>query len=87
MVKGHGSEPRVEFDKQLLQFPAVLPFADGSEAEVTVSNPLPYEIEIYSLDYDKQYLEEEEVNSTSLCDFIDSDSLLSYIDIEVGERL
>ena len=66
MVKGHGSEPQVEFDRQLVQFPAVLPFADGSEAEVTVSNPMPYSIEIYSLEYDKQYLEEEEVRKKLL---------------------
>ena len=61
VVKGHGSEPRVEFDRQMVQFPAVLPFADGSEAEVLVSNPQPYAVEIYSLEFDKQYLEEEEV--------------------------
>ena len=46
-----------------MEFPAVLPFAEGSEAEVVVSNPLPYAIEFYSLEYDKQYLEEEEVSS------------------------
>lgn len=63
MVKGYGSEPRVEFDKQMVQLPAVLPFADGSEAEVLISNPQPYAVEIYSLEFDKQYLEEEEVGS------------------------
>ena len=63
VVKGRGSEPWVEFDTQLVQLPAVLPFADGSEAEVIVSNPMPYDIEIYSLEYDKQYLEEEEVRN------------------------
>ena len=66
VVKGHGSEPHVEFDRQMVQFPAVLPFADGSEAEVLVSNPQPYDIEIYSLEFDKQYLEEEEVGSYKL---------------------
>ena len=62
-MRGQGSEPRLEFDRQLVEFPAVLPFAEGSEAEVVVSNPLPYAIEFYSLEYDKQYLEEEEVSS------------------------
>ena len=61
-VMGHGSEPRLEFDRQLVEFPAILPFADGSESEVTVSNPLPYAIEMYSLEFDKQYLDEEEVH-------------------------
>lgn len=60
-VKGHGSEPRLEFDRQLVEFPAVLPFADGSEAEIVVSNPHPYPIEMYSLEFDKEYLKEEEV--------------------------
>ena len=62
-MEGYGSEPHVEFDRQLVEFPAILPFADDSEAEVVISNPLPYPIEMYSLDFDKQYLEEEEVYS------------------------
>ena len=62
-MKGHGSEPRVEFDRQLVHFPAVLPFADGSEVEVLVSNIQSYPVEIYSLEFDKQYLEEEEVST------------------------
>lgn len=65
-MKGHGSEPRLEFDRQLVEFPAVLPFADGSEAEIVVSNPQPYPIEMYSLEFDKEYLKEEEVLYTLL---------------------
>ena len=63
---GHGSEPRLEFDRQLVEFPAILPYADGSEAEITVSNPSPYAIEMYSLEFDKQYLEEEEVTCDTM---------------------
>ena len=65
-MEGYGSEPHVEFDRQLVEFSAILPFADDSEAEVVISNPLPYPIEMYSLDFDKQYLEEEEVYSVNL---------------------
>ena len=60
-VEGQGSEPHLLFDRHLVEFPPVLPFADGSEAEVVVSNPMPYPVEMYSLEFDKQYLEEEEV--------------------------
>lgn len=60
-VEGHGSEPHVVFDRTLLEFSPVMPFTAGSEAEVTVSNPMDYPVELYSLEFDKQYLEEEEV--------------------------
>ena len=39
----------------------MLPFSSGSEAEVIVSNPMPYPVEIYSLTFDQQYIDEEEV--------------------------
>lgn len=61
-VEGKGSEPQVVFLHHLLEFPAILPFSDGSEAEITISNPMEYPVELYSLEFDKQYLEEEEVN-------------------------
>ena len=60
-LEGMGSEPRVEFDKTLVEFPPVLPFAPGVDRQLTISNPMPYPVEIYSLEFDKQYLKEEEV--------------------------
>ena len=60
-VSGQGSEPQVLFDKTLVEFLPILPFSNGSKAEVTIANPLDYPVEIYSLEFDKQYLEEEEV--------------------------
>ena len=60
-VEGQGSEPHLVFNQHLLQFPTVLPLAAGSEAEVLIFNPMPYPVEMYSLEFDKQYLEEEEV--------------------------
>ena len=37
-------------------------FSSGIEAEITVSNSLPYPVEFNSLEFDKQYIEEEEVS-------------------------
>ena len=61
MVEGQGSEPQVIFDKTLVEFTPVMPFSEGSEVELTVTNPMDYPVELYSLEYDKQYLEEEKV--------------------------
>lgn len=60
-VQGLGSEPRLEFDRNMIAFPPILPFSPGCESEVTVRNPMAYPVEFYSLEFDKQYLEEEEV--------------------------
>ena len=65
-VEGRGSEPRVEFSHHLLEFPSIMPLGDSSKAEVTIFNPKDYPVEVYSLEYDKQYLEEEEVRSMPL---------------------
>ena len=58
---GYGSEPQLDFDKTLVEFESVLPFSSGSVAEVTITNPTSHPVELYSLDYDKQYALEEEV--------------------------
>ena len=60
-VQGLGSEPRLDFDLNLVAFTPILPFSPGTESEVTVRNPMTYPVEFYSLEFDKQYLEEEEV--------------------------
>ena len=60
-VVGQGSEPQVVFDKNLIEFLPILPFSDASDGEVTVTNPMDYPVEIYSLEFDKQYSKEEEV--------------------------
>lgn len=61
-MSGFGREPQVTFDQTLLEFESVLPFSSGSMAEVKVSNPTPYPVELYSLDFDTQYAQEEEVS-------------------------
>lgn len=60
-VEGVGSEPQLIFNPTIAEFEPVLPFSPGSEVEVTVTNPMPYPVEFYSLEFDQQYLEEEKV--------------------------
>ena len=58
---GMGSEPQIVFEQTMLAFDSILPFSLGTVAEVTVMNPAPYPVEFYSLEFDKDYLMEEEV--------------------------
>lgn len=58
---GQGQEPQIEMDKQLLEFSPILPHSSGDEKEIVVKNPCNFPIEIYSLEFDKVYLEEEKV--------------------------
>ena len=66
-VKGQGCEPHIVFSKTMLEFGPILPYSKGDEQEVVVYNPTPHPVEIYSLEYDKQYLEEEKVRFGSEC--------------------
>ncbi|XP_073706753.1 hydrocephalus-inducing protein homolog [Garra rufa] len=61
LAQGQGEEPQLEFSSSELDFGSILPFSEGKVAEVVVCNPCPFPIEFYSLDFDKQYLEEEEI--------------------------
>ena len=63
LCKGQGLEPRVEFEQQLIEFGPILPHATGDEREVRIRNPCKFALEIYSLENDKVYLEEEKVYS------------------------
>ena len=60
-LTGRGREPRVEFSSTLLEFGPVLPHSVGQELELTVTNPTPVPVEIYSVDFDKRYREEEDI--------------------------
>lgn len=59
LCKGKGLEPRVDFSKNSLEFEPILPHSVGDEQEVRLTNPNPFPIEIYNLEFDKNYLEEE----------------------------
>ncbi|XP_051727085.1 hydrocephalus-inducing protein homolog [Ctenopharyngodon idella] len=61
LAQGQGEVPRLEFSSSKLDMGSILPYSEGKVAEVIVRNPCPFPIEFYSLDFDKQYLEEEEI--------------------------
>ena len=61
-VSGQGNEPKLEFSSTLIEFGPVLPHSSGDEKEVVVRNPSSFPVEIYALEFDKQYLEEEKVS-------------------------
>ena len=64
-VCGQGNEPKLEFSSTLIEFGPVLPHSSGDEKEVIIRNPSSFSVEIYSLEFDKQYLEEEKVYGSS----------------------
>lgn len=61
LCKGKGLEPRIELSKNSIEFDPILPHSTGDEQEVKISNPCPYPIELYNLEFDKNYLEEERI--------------------------
>ncbi|XP_057292027.1 hydrocephalus-inducing protein-like [Hydractinia symbiolongicarpus] len=62
--KGQGKEPHIEFDKTVLKFGPILPHSGKDDVVVKVTNPCSIPIEFYSLEFDKQYLKEEEILRT-----------------------
>ncbi|XP_029465095.1 hydrocephalus-inducing protein homolog [Rhinatrema bivittatum] len=60
-VQGQGLEPRLDFVPTMLELGPVLPLSPGDEVELQVKNPCSFPIEFYSLEHDKQYLEEEKI--------------------------
>ncbi|XP_056381388.1 hydrocephalus-inducing protein homolog isoform X2 [Hyla sarda] len=61
LVQGQGLEPRLEFTPSVLELGPILPFSPGDDVEVLVRNPCSFPVEFYSLEMDKQYLEEEKI--------------------------
>lgn len=61
LCKGKGLEPRIDLSKNSLEFEPILPHSAGDEQEVKLVNPCPFPIEIYNLEFDKNYLEEEKI--------------------------
>ncbi|NXS60518.1 HYDIN protein, partial [Brachypteracias leptosomus] len=60
-VLGHGLEPQLEFSPTTLELGPVLPYSNGAEGTVVVKNPCEFPIEFYSLEFDQQYLAEEQI--------------------------
>ncbi|NXL83544.1 HYDIN protein, partial [Alectura lathami] len=63
-VSGHGLEPQLEFNPSVLELGPLLPYSGGMEGTVVVKNPCEFPIEFYSLEFDQQYLAEEEILRT-----------------------
>ncbi|XP_078688637.1 hydrocephalus-inducing protein-like [Branchiostoma floridae x Branchiostoma belcheri] len=61
LVSGQGQEPRLEFSSSLLEFGPILPHSSGDEQEIMLRNPAAFPIEVYSLEFDQQYLDEEKI--------------------------
>ncbi|XP_015224105.2 hydrocephalus-inducing protein homolog isoform X3 [Lepisosteus oculatus] len=61
LAQGHGEEPQLEFSSSVLELGPILPYSNGDKAEVVVRNPCAFPVEFYSLEFDKQYLEEEKI--------------------------
>lgn len=61
-VRGQGCEPQIEFSSSTIEFGPILPYSRGDERSVVVFNPTPYPVEMYSVEFDKQYKEEEKVS-------------------------
>ena len=60
-VLGCGLEPQLEFSPPVLELGPLLPYSCGAEGTVVVKNPCEFPIEFYSLEFDQQYLAEEQV--------------------------
>uniref|UniRef100_G1MRN0 HYDIN axonemal central pair apparatus protein n=1 Tax=Meleagris gallopavo TaxID=9103 RepID=G1MRN0_MELGA len=60
-VSGCGLEPQLEFDPPVLELGPLLPYSSGAAGTVVVKNPCEFPIEFYSLEFDQQYLAEEQI--------------------------
>jgi hydrocephalus-inducing protein len=60
-VKGQGINYSVELVPESIQLGPVLPYDNSAIQAFEIRNPMDQPIELYSLDFDKQYIEEEEI--------------------------
>ncbi|NXC39739.1 HYDIN protein, partial [Penelope pileata] len=63
-LSGRGLEPHLEFNPPVLELRPILPYSSGTEGTVVVKNPCEFPIEFYSLEFDQQYLAEEQILRT-----------------------
>lgn len=78
LVQGQGLEPRLDFTPSVLELGPILPFSPGDDVEVLVRNPCSFPIEFYSLEMDKQYVEEEKVKNNHAAHSGNLSDLLLY---------
>lgn len=60
-VKGHGINYSLEIIESSVEIGPVLPYDKSAIKTIDIRNPMQFPIEVYSADFDRQYLEEEEV--------------------------
>ncbi len=60
-VKGQGINNLVELIPDTIKLGPVLPYDTKTIEVFEITNPMEHAIELYSLDFDTQYLEEEEI--------------------------
>jgi hydrocephalus-inducing protein len=60
-VRGNGAQVNLDFNTLNVNIGPVLPYDKFAHAVLEISNPNPYPTELYSLDFDKSYLAEEEI--------------------------
>ena len=60
-VKGQGVNNMIELVPDTIKLGPVLPYYKESLESFEITNPMEHAIELYSLDFDTQYLEEEEI--------------------------
>jgi len=60
-VKGQGIHYSLEMVPETIKLGPVLPYDRSAIQEFEIRNPMDQPIEVYSLDFDRQYLDEEEI--------------------------
>ena len=60
-VKGQGIHYQLEMLPETIKLGPVLPYDRSAIQEFEIRNPMDQPIEIYSLDFDRQYIEEEDI--------------------------
>mmetsp|Transcript_8825 Transcript_8825/g.8173 ORF Transcript_8825/g.8173 Transcript_8825/m.8173 type:complete len:170 (+) Transcript_8825:2114-2623(+) len=60
-AKGQGIYYSVELTPELVKLGPVLPYDQNAIQAIELRNPMEQPIEVYSLDFDKKYIEEEEI--------------------------
>lgn len=60
-MKGQGIHYQLEMVPETIKLGPVLPYDRSAIQEFEIRNPMDQPIEVYSLDFDRQYYEEEEI--------------------------
>ncbi|CAF0804649.1 unnamed protein product [Didymodactylos carnosus] len=73
ICRGSGLEPNIVIGQTIenqfipttsITFNPILPHSQGDEQDIIIKNPCSFPIEIYNLEFDKQFLEEEKVHKS-----------------------